>query len=73
MLTPGYARIVTHLPSKLGQGQITTETRQALGHANGNEKPSEVYVADPTRQWNNDRAENEWVDRFGPKFSSTSA
>ena len=74
-LAGGHAKDVAHLKATSGQGLVTNEVRQSLGHTersypNGT---TQKYVEDPTQLLYNDRVQNQWVDRLAPQFGSTSA
>ena len=71
----GHARDVAHLNPRHGKGFVSNVVRQSMNHT---EKASRTgltqnYVGDPTQEYYNDRAENQWVDPIGAKFSATSA
>ncbi|KAK9246717.1 hypothetical protein V1506DRAFT_505362 [Lipomyces tetrasporus] len=57
------------------QGFTTDQVRQSLGHSHSafNRGTTDTYVGSPTREYYNDRAERQFVSRWGPKFSETSA
>lgn len=71
----GHAKDVAHLEATSGQGLVTNEVRQSLGHTERSYRngTTQKYVEDPTQLLYNHRVQNQWVDPLAPQFGSTSA
>ncbi len=70
----GYAKDIAHLPgSGQGQGQVTNDVRQAVGHSftSYSKGLTEAYAGAPDAQYFNAVAERQYQQPFGPKFADT--